>query len=503
MTDQTWDEFQGVMRSLADLAHIGSLMGWDQQTMMPPKGASARGKAMGTLASIRHEKMTDPKFGGLLEELQGQELPEERRVMVTRMQRLWDLETKLPAELVSELAEATSTAHFIWAEARQKSDFDIFAPHLENIFELITRRAELFGYDKEPYDAHLDLFEKGTKTADVEPVFEQVASKVKPLLDKVLAKDTSDWDLPKTPEHLDELLEYSRSLVEKMGFDMQAGRLDLTTHPFCSGTDPGDVRLTTRVDANNPKECLLATIHEMGHGLYQQGIPEAWLGTSIGTYISLGVHESQSRLWENHVGRSLPFWEGEALNATKALPPWKGLTPEMFFKGVNRVSDQSYIRVEADELTYPMHVILRFEMEIAISRGELKVRDLPTAWNEAMERHLGITPPDDAKGVLQDVHWSSGLFGYFPTYLLGSIYSASLFDKATEDLGGQATMDDNIRSGKFAPLLGWLREKIHQKGALLDPQELINSATGREREATIDIEPYTSYLTTKFESLYS
>ncbi|MCA1839172.1 MAG: carboxypeptidase M32 [Actinomycetota bacterium] len=497
-----WDRFAVRMRELHDLAHIGGVLGWDQQTMMPPKGAAARGRAMGTLAGVRHERVVDPELGSLIASLEGSDLDAEKKAMVKRMRRGFDLETKLPARLVQERAETASAAHVTWEEARRKDDFEIFAPHLEKTFELLAEQAEYLGYDKEPYDAHLDLFEMGMKTSDVEPVFDEVAKQVRPLLSRVLETSTQDWELPATPDHLDALLSYSRDLVSRIGFDMQGGRLDLTAHPFCSGTDPGDVRLTTRLDANNPKECVLATVHEAGHGMYQQGIPTEWMGTAIGSYISLAVHESQSRLWENHVARSRAFWQGEAPRASAAIAPWKGLGADDFYKGTNRVRPDSYIRVEADELTYPLHVILRFEIEIAVSRGDLKARDLPGVWNESMHKHLGITPPNDAKGVLQDVHWSSGLFGYFPTYLLGSIYSAGLFNKATVDLGGQSKVDSAFVAGDFSALLGWLRDKIHSKGALYDPMELINLALDRPANSPIDTTAYTDYLRDKFTALY-
>lgn len=499
MNKDTWTDFAHRMREVADLTHIGNLMGWDHQTMMPPKGAPGRGRAEGTLAAIAHERVVDPKLGAIIEELEAADLDEEQARMVARVRRDRDQAVKLPAELVQEIAEATNTAHFVWAEAREKSDFETFAPHLDKILTLIAQRAEHLGYEEEAYDAHLDLFEMGTKTKDVEAVFLKVADEVRPLLDRVLGQPNTNKDLPAIPDHTEQLLAYSKDLVARMGFDMQGGRIDLAAHPFCAGTEPGDVRLTTRVQADNPKECIMACIHEMGHGMYQQGIPEEWLGTSIGTYISLGVHESQSRLWENHVGRSLAFWEGEAPKAVAAVPAWEGLAASDFYEAVNRVSPESFIRVEADELTYPMHVILRFEIELAISRGEMKVADLPAAWNEGMKRHLGITPPNDAKGVLQDVHWSSGLFGYFPTYLLGSIYSAVLYRKATDDLGGSEAMDASHREGNFGPLLGWLRDKVHSKGALLDPLDLVNEATGKPQGSPIDIEPYTSHLRSKYQ----
>lgn len=499
---QAWDDFAVRMRQLRDLSHMGSLLSWDQQVMMPPKGVSARAQAFGTLATVGHERLVDPVLGGLIEKLSDEELDTERAMMVRRVSRDRDIAVKLPTRLVVELAETTGRAHPEWQKARDTNDFSIFEPYLTDILRLLAERAEHLGYSKEVYDAHLDLFEMGTTTADVEPVFDQVATEIHPLLDKIFETDTSDWNLPETPNHLDDLLTYSKDLLGRFGYDMEAGRLDLAAHPFCSGLDTGDVRITTRLKADNPKECILATVHEMGHGFYEQGIPAKWKGTSIGRYVSLGVHESQSRLWENHVARSRAFWEGEAPHASKAVGPWAKLGPEDYYRAANRVDPQSYIRVEADELTYPLHVILRFELEIAISRGELKAGDLPSAWNDAMEKHLGITPPGDGKGVLQDVHWASGLFGYFPTYLLGSIYSAALFDKATADLGGKAAVDDALVHGRFAGILGWLREKVHSQGALHDPADLIAAATGRPKDSGIDTAPYIDYLKSKFGDLY-
>ncbi|MEO7802896.1 MAG: carboxypeptidase M32 [Actinomycetota bacterium] len=499
---KAWDDFALRMKQLGDLGHMGSLMGWDQQVMMPPKGVEARASAMGTLAAIRHERVVDPVLGDLIETLTEAELDDERKMMVKRVKRNRDISVKLPARLVEELAETTGKAHPVWQKARDTDDFSIFEPHLDNIFKLLAERAEHLGYENEVYDAHLDLFEMGATTADVEPVFKRVADEIHPLLDKVFKTDTADWNLPETPNHLDDLLTYSRDLLARFGYDLDAGRLDLAAHPFCSGLDSGDVRVTTRLNAKNPKECILATVHEMGHGFYEQGIPDKWKGTSIGKYVSLGVHESQSRLWENHVARSRSFWEGEAPRASKAIAPWAGLGADDYYRAANRVDPESYIRVEADELTYPLHVILRFELEIAISRGELKAGDLPSAWNEAMQKHLGITPPGDGKGVLQDVHWAAGLFGYFPTYLLGSIYSAALFAKATQDLGGETAVDASLAAGRFEGLLGWLRDKVHSQGALHDPSDLMAAATGLAAGSQIDTAPYIDYLKKKFGDLY-
>lgn len=495
-----WDRFAARMRELRHLEHISGLMGWDEQTMMPPKAAPGRASASGTLASIQHERLTSTAYGDLIDELSQQDLDPERRTMVELARRARDKAVKLPEALVREMAELASSSQAAWVQARKADDYAIFAPLLQRMLELKAQQAEALGYQEEPYDAHLDLFERGATARMLEPMFEQVTSGITPTVEAVLAQQEGERSLPPGPYDPDTVLAYCGDLLGRMGYDMQAGRLDVSAHPFTSGLGPQDARVTTRVDPDDPQEAILATLHEMGHGMYQLGQREEWEDANIGEPVSLGVHESQSRLWENHVGRSLAFWEGEFPQARAALDRWSDTSPVGVYRAVNRVR-RSLIRVKADEVTYPFHVAVRFEIERGIARGELQAKDLPAAWNDSYRRHLGITPPSDADGVLQDVHWSIGYLGYFPTYLIGSVYAASLFDAFTAQAGGPEVVADQFRAGEFAPLLEWLRAKVHRAGSSMLPGEVIAAATAGDPNV-IDTEPFVTYIRSKYAQLY-
>lgn len=497
----TWEKFSLRMRELRHLESIGGLLGWDEQTLMPPKAAPGRAAATGTLASIEHERLTSTEYGDLIEQLGQQDLDDERRAMVDLAQRSRDKAVKLPPDLVREMAEMASKSQAAWVQARTADDFSIFEPFLQRMLELKAQQAEYLGYEKEPYDAHLDLFERGATAEQLQPMFDAVTAGITPTLEAVLEKEDGTRTLPPGPYDGDAILAYCGDLLKRMGYDMEAGRLDLSAHPFTSGVGPRDARVTTRVRTDDPKEAILATLHEMGHGMYHLGQREDWVETTIGASVSLGVDESQSRLWENHVGRSLAFWEGEYPKAAAALSPLAQASPVSIFKAVNRVR-RSLIRVEADEVTYPLHVAVRFEIERAISRGELKAADLPAAWNESYERILGIRPPSDADGVLQDVHWSIGYLGYFPTYLIGSVYAAALFDAYTTGAGGVDSVRDQFRAGDFAPLLAWLRRNVHEVGSLRLPAQIIADATGRPAGGGIDTVPFVAYIQSKYGDLY-
>ncbi len=501
MTADTWEKFSSRMRELRHLESIAGLLGWDEQTYMPPKAAPGRAAAMGTLASIEHERLTSAEYGDLIDKLLLQDLGTEQRAMVDLAQRARNKAVKLPSELVREMAELASSSQTAWVRARTADDFSIFEPLLQRTLDLKARQAEHLGYEKEPYDAHLDLFERGATAEQLQPMFDSVTSGITPTLEAVLEREDGTRTLPEGPYDPDEIMAYCNDLLGRMGYDMEAGRLDLSAHPFTSGVGPRDARVTTRVRSDDPKEAILATLHEMGHGMYHLGQREDWVETTIGASVSLGVDESQSRLWENHVGRSLAFWEGEYPKAAAALRPLGSASPESVYRAVNRVR-RSLIRVEADEVTYPLHVAVRFEIERGISNGELKAADLPAAWNESYERILGIRPPSDADGVLQDVHWSIGYLGYFPTYLIGSVYSAALFDAYTAHAGGSAQVWDQFRAGEFGPLLAWLRKSVHEVGSLKLPAQVIAGATGRPVEGGIDTGPFLSYIQSKYRGLY-
>lgn len=501
-TTGTWEQFAARMRELRHLESIGGLLGWDEQTFMPPKAAPGRAAANGTLAAIAHERLTDGAYGGLIDELSGQELDPERRAMVDMARRARDMAVKLPADLVREMAEHGSRSQAAWVKARTDNDYTVFEPLLQRMLDLKAQQAEHLGYDKEPYDAHLDLFERGATAEQLQPMFDSVTAGITPVLEAVLATgDGAGRSFPPGPYDPEAVLAYCADLVGRMGYDMEAGRLDLSAHPFTSGVGPQDARLTTRVDPDDPKEAILATIHEMGHGLYHLGQRQDWVETTIGTSVSLGVDESQSRLWENHVGRSLAFWQGELPRAQKALAPLSSASAEDLYRAVNRVQ-RSLIRVKADEVTYPLHIAVRFEIERAISRGELKAADLPAAWNELYDKRLGIRPPSDADGVLQDIHWSIGYLGYFPTYLIGSVYAAALFDAFTAGAGGAEAVEAQFREGDFSPLLAWLRKNVHEPGSSKLPAEIIAEATGRPSTGGIDTGPFVAYLEGKYSDLY-
>lgn len=497
----TWEKFSARMRELRHLESIGGLLGWDEQTLMPPKAAPGRAAATGTLASIEHERLTSPEYGDLIAELGQQQLDPERTAMVDLARRARDKAAKLPPALVREMAEMASRSQTAWVQARTADDFSIFEPLLQRMLELKAQQAEHLGYEKEPYDAHLDLFERGVTAEQLQPMFDAVTAGITPTLEAVLQKEDGTRSLPPGPYDVDAILAYCGDLLRRMGYDMEAGRLDLSAHPFTSGVGPRDARVTTRVRSDDPKEAILATLHEMGHGLYHLGQREDWVETTIGASVSLGVDESQSRLWENHVGRSLAFWEGEFPRAAAGLEPLADSSATSVYRAVNRVR-RSLIRVEADEVTYPLHVAVRFEIERAISRGELKAADLPAAWNESYERILGIRPPSDADGVLQDVHWSIGYLGYFPTYLIGSVYAAALFDAYTTSAGGTDAVRNQFRAGDFGPLLAWLRRNVHEVGSLRLPAQIIADATGHPAGEGIDTGPFVGYIQSKYADLY-
>ena len=473
------------------------LLGWDQETYMPPRGLHPRAAARAHLTGLVHDRVVVDHFGGLLEELGGLELPEDMAASVRETRRDRDRAVKVPRDLVTELAQTTTLAQQTWARARNTDDWPAFAPILAKVVELKRREAEAVGYQGEPYDALLDEYEPGASAADIEPVFAELRTGLVELMGVIHAAG---------PRHDDAVLErewpidgqdrLSRQVLKAMGFDFDAGRLDTSTHPFTSGTSPVDVRLTTVFDPLDLAKSLYSSIHEGGHGLYEQGLPETLAGTPLGQACSLGIHESQSRLWENQVGRSRPFMDYLA-GQLKAIFPDRvsGLGPDVLYRAFNVVRP-SLIRIEADEVTYNLHVLMRFELERALFRGDIEVSDLPALWNERMTADLGVTPENDREGVLQDIHWSFGALGYFPTYTLGNIYSATLFDAAGRDL---PDLDAKIAAGDLAPLLDWMRTHVHAHGRRWTSSELCRRATG----TGLDCTHFLDYLRTKFGALYA
>jgi len=491
----TWDRLQPRFRELRDLTSATALLYWDLHVMMPSGGSEARARAVATMRGLLHQRMTDPAIGEALEELgTNGDLDDDRRASVRVLARDYDKAVRVPEELVRELAEATGRANGLWVQARAESDFSIFQSILEHIVALKKQEAAAIGFEDEPYDALLDSYEPGMKTSEIAAMFEQLVAGLREMVEPVVAAmgPYPSW-LSATYDPAQQL-EFAQWLVGVLGFDTISGRLDTSPHPFTMAVAGGDVRQTTRTDPNDLMMSIFATMHETGHALYEQGIPRDLLDLPIGRVPSLGLHESQSRLWENQVGRSQAFCEFLLPQLKKRWPSELGeLDVDGFNRGVNR-AQKTLIRVTADELTYNLHLALRFELERALMNDELDVADLPGAWNDAMERDLGIRPPSDDDGVLQDIHWSMGSIGYFPTYTLGTIYSAALFAAAQAELG---SLEDDFRQGKTVRLLDWLREKVHARAYRLDAQDLMAEVTG----APVTAQPLLDYLRAKFSEV--
>ncbi|MDP9225437.1 MAG: carboxypeptidase M32 [Actinomycetota bacterium] len=493
---EAWEKLLPHLREMVDLASAIKLMSWDQATFMPPKGAPARARSMATLESIAHQRLIDSEVGDLLEQLQSDgSLDQDQAASVRILKRDRDRATKIPTELVHELAELRGTAYQAWTEARPASDFDLLAPHLERMVRLKKEEADALGWKSERYDALLDEFEPEMKTAEVETMFGELSEGLRPLLEKIVGVSSDRPDFLSDSYDPSSQEAFCRWLVEILNFDTKRGRLDTSPHPFTMSVGAGDVRQTTRAEASALMTSIFATIHETGHALYEQGIPTSLADLPVGRAPSLGMHESQSRLWENLVGRSRAFTEFLLPQLKERFPTQLGIvSPDDFYKAANRV-EQTPIRVTADEITYNLHLMLRFELELAIFREELDVSDLPNAWDAAMEKHLGIRPDSDANGVLQDMHWSIGIQGYFPTYTLGTIYSAAFFAKASEELGD---LDDELRVGDSSRLLDWLRDNIYSQGYRYPAAELAERVLGER----VTVGPLLAHLRQKYSQLY-
>jgi carboxypeptidase Taq len=493
---EAWDKLLPHLREMNDIGSAAKLMSWDQSTLMPSNGNPARARSMATLQSLAHARLVSPEVGGLLDELSSDEsLDTDQAVSVRILRRRYERATKVPPDLVHELAELRGIAYQAWTEARPASDFGVLRPHLENMIRLKKEEADAIGWQDERYDALLDEYEPDMKTNEVEVMFNELAEGLQPLVEKIVEAASP------RPEFLSSSYEpasqeaFSQWLVTILNFDTQGGRLDTSPHPFTITIGTGDVRQTTRTDEHDLLMAIFATMHETGHALYDQGLPEEFADLPIGGTPSLGMHESQSRLWENLVGRSRPFTEFMLPHLKERFPAQLGMvSPDEFYKAANHV-EPSLIRVSADEVTYNLHLMLRFELELAMFREELEVGDLPNAWDAAMEKHLGVRPDNNGNGVLQDMHWSIGIQGYFPTYTLGTIYSAAFFAKAQEDLGN---LDDEFHDGNTTRLLGWLREKIHSQAYRYPAKELAERVLGGPVSAT----PLLEHLRTKYSELY-
>jgi len=494
------EELKTRLAEIVDLTNAAAILSWDMQTYMPPGATEARAAQLTTLRKLAHERLVADEVGRLLDDLAKDTADldhdsfEASLVRVTRRAR--DRQVKLPTDLVARTSRAQALGHAAWEKARAASDFSIFRPHLEELVDLARETAEALGYEERMYDALLDRFEPETRTSQVEALFAELKAGLVPLVQAIAERQDAVDDSFLTGEFdVDRQWAFGLEVVKRMGYDLNHGRQDRAAHPFTTSFTPADVRITTRLYPDQLKPALFATIHEAGHALYEQGISRALDRTPLSNSASLGVHESQSRMWENIVGRSRGFWTYwlPRLRETFA-PQLDGVSDEAFYRAINRVRP-SYIRVEADEVTYNLHIFLRFEMENLMLEGKVRIADLPELWNAKMVEYLGVRPPNDSLGVLQDVHWSSGLMGYFPTYSLGNLLSTQFYGQAVAEV---PEIPAEIERGEYASLLGWMREKIHTRGAMETPAELVQRVTG----GPIRTEPFLQYVRQKYGEIY-
>src|ERR687888_1828316 len=492
-TSPALDRLRAVLGEIADLRHAEQLLDWDSRVFMPNAGAQARADAWGTRAGMTHERAVGEEVGGLLDELG----PLEREldpdsvdaalIRVTR--RDWDRYRSVPADLAAELSHSSGIAVAAWDKAKAASDFAAFRPHLERQLELKRRYIECFPETEDPCDVLLEDYEEGMTTARVAAVFDELRNGLVPLIERLGERDVDDSFLG-GPGPIAAQQEASRRVLEAFGYSSDEWRLDETPHPFASHPGRGDVRLTTHYDESN-LHSLFSTMHEFGHGVYEWRVAPELARTSLGTGTSSAVHESQSRTWENLIGRSAGFWRWFYPQLQSIFPDViGGVDRDTFVAGINAVRPGP-IRIDADEVTYGLHIILRFELERELLDGRLSVSELPEAWNARVHEYLGLEVPDDAHGVLQDMHWSIGLFGYFPTYQLGNVVSVQIWERARTDLGD---LEEQFARGEFAPLRDWLTEHVYRHGRIYPPEELVRRITGSELDAT----PYLAYLEGEF-----
>jgi carboxypeptidase Taq len=465
-----------LVRERALIHSTESTLSWDQETYLPEKANAYRAAQLSWLSSKAHLLSTSDEWKRALEETEAGD-PRDNVTLTANLRELrrqFDLATKLPVELVARESEAVSHGKHAWVAAREKSDFATFAPHLETLLSIAREKADRWGYAAEPYDALLDTHERGSTAAKISALFDALRPQLINIGNLAVANsEANPVRLPAGPYPIETQQKFNAAVARSLGFDFEAGRIDTTAHPFCTTLGPRDIRLTTRYDENDFTSSLFGVMHEAGHGLYEQGLPSDDFGLPSGSAVSLGIHESQSRLWENHVGRSKAFWERWYPFANECFPQLGALSLQQFLSVIHR-AEKSFIRVEADEATYDLHILLRFNIERQLVSGDLAVKDIPRVWNESFEELFGITPPDDRNGCLQDIHWSMGGLGYFSTYTLGNLNAAQLYATASAD----PTVAEGLAKAEYAPLLAWMQTHVHAHGSTYDPARLIEKATG-------------------------
>jgi carboxypeptidase Taq len=523
----TYEQFLAKVKRISNLGNARGVLHWDQEVMMPEDGTPARSQQLSALSAVSHELLTDDEMGEYLDELEAADLSDEQAAVVREIRREYDRATQVPTELVEEISQTTSEALPKWEKAKEEDDFSVFAPILEDLVELKREYAEHIDPDEDPYAVLFAEYEPYLDLETAEETLARLREELVPLIDdiressearnasgnrtesdddadlafdafSVSASDASggseDVRSSGGEFDVDTQEELTRDVLDTLGYDWDRGRLDTAPHPFSTGTQ-FDARVTTRFDESDPLGALTSTVHEFGHATYTLGLPDDEYGTPLGESRDLSVHESQSRLWENHVGRSSAFWERFLPVMKERFPQIDDVTPQEAYEAANEVYEDNLIRVEADELTYHMHIVLRFEIEQELIHGEIDVEDVPEVWNDKMEEYLGIRPETDAAGCLQDIHWSHGSFGYFPTYSLGSVLAAQLYAHAEEDI---EDLEGKIREDEFEPLHEWLTENVHRHGCRYTTPELIEEATGEGFTADY----FLDYVTEKYTDLY-
>lgn len=497
--DELYQKLTHELRESSVLSTVSSVLGWDEQTYMPDGGAEHRSEQSSLMAGLIHDRQTLPERGALIGELEAcsENATPEQQANIREARRDFDHATLLPRELVKEMSRVTSLAQQAWVKARKSSDFSQFLPWLDQVVNLKQQEAECIGYKSGVrYDALLEHYEPGTTTAEVSTIFSALRSELVELVQDIQNSGVEPPREVLTRDYpVEKQAEFGKEAAAAIGFNFERGRIDIAAHPFCSTFGPGDCRLTTRYNPNFFSESFFGTLHEAGHGIYEQGLNEDEFGTAMGSYTSLGIHESQSRLWENFVGRSKPFWQhffpkAQSLFANSLAD----VTLDQFYAAVNDVHP-SFIRVEADEATYNLHIMLRFEIEQLLVSGEIKAADVPTVWNEEFEKSFQMKVPDDTHGCLQDIHWSIGAIGYFATYALGNMYAAQLFDTAKAELGD---LNQQFVEGQFGPLKEWLNKNIHARGRQYWAGELTEVVTGKP----LSHKPLMNHLRSKYNELY-
>jgi len=493
-TPEAYDELLSEIEQVNAVDSATEILSWDQQVMMPEGGTPARSKQLSTLSSLSHDLLVDGPVGDLLDRLEDESLTDEQAAVVREVRRQYVRAERVPSDLVEEISEATSEALGAWESARENDDFEEFAPHLERLVDLKRQYAEHIDPDADPYAVLFADYEPCLPLSQAESILDELRETLVPLIEDIRASETTiATDAFEGTFDTDTQEDLSRKVLTLLNYDFDRGRLDVSTHPFTSGNQ-FDCRVTTRFDESDPIGALTSTIHEFGHAYYTLGLPDDQFGSPLGDHRNLSVHESQSRLWENHIGRSEAFWE-LLLPMFKEAFPEADLSPRAAYEAANQVYDENFIRVEADELTYHLHIIVRFEIERELIGGDLAVEDVPERWNELYEEYLGITPPSDAMGCLQDIHWSHGSFGYFPTYSLGSVMAAQLYEAAESEIGD---LETKTKEGESEPLGEWLRENIHQHGQRYETNDLVVEATGEDFSA----DAFVDYVTEKYGELY-